>query len=58
MNSKHREMIDTLLAISEAAKRLAIKLAKEEKKHGAYDEDHQRIICPYCCTAGVHGTDH
>lgn len=58
MNGKTKELIDTLLAISVVAKRLATNLAKEEKKHGAYDENHQRIVCPYCCAAGVYGTDH
>jgi hypothetical protein len=53
-----KELIDTLLAISVVAKRLATNLAKEELKNGTHDENYQRPVCPYCCTAGVHGTDH
>ena len=58
MTSNTKELIDTLLAISVVAKRLATNLAKEEKKYGTHDENHQRACCPYCCAAGVNGTDH
>lgn len=40
MNSKTKELIDTLLAISVVAKRLATNLAKEEKRNGSNDEGH------------------
>ena len=39
-----KELIDTLLAISEVAKRLATNLAKEELKNGNYGKNHQRKI--------------
>ena len=55
MNGNTKELIDTLLAISVVAKRLATKLAKEEKYNGAHDEDHKRTFCPYCRSAGIHG---
>ena len=58
MNGKTKELIDTLLAISVVSKRLATNLAKEARKSGTHDENHQRIGCPYCCAAGAYGTDH
>lgn len=38
-----KELIDTLLAISVVAKRLATNLAKEELKNGNNGENHQRL---------------
>ena len=58
MNGNTKELIDTLLAISVVAKRLATNLAKEAMKNVTHDENHQRTCCPYCCAARVHGTDH
>lgn len=57
MNDKKQELIDTLLAISVVAKRLATNLAKEEKKHGAYDGIGKRPECAYRCIAKVHITN-
>lgn len=44
MNSKTRELIDTLLAISVVSKRLAANLAKTNYVH----EDRKQFECPCC----------